>query len=82
MFKTSEEFILAIVTSLIQDPSTDHDDECNPLFAYGRYFYRDYLRNEESVRDGFSISLTPTEHFRMLILERVLSSVALGLVGG
>ena len=59
MFKTSEEFILAIVTSLIQDPSTDHEDECNPLFAYGRYFYRDYLRNEESVRDGFSISLTP-----------------------
>jgi hypothetical protein len=61
MFKASDEFIRAIVASLVNDPSIDHNDECNPLFSWGRFFYRDYLECEESARDGFGISHAPSD---------------------
>ena len=46
-----------------------------PAFLLGRFFYRNYLECEELARDGFGISLTPDEYFRMDIIEHsILSS--------
>ena len=50
MFKSKEAFIHAIAVSISQVPSTRYDEDgVEPLYFYGRGYFRDYLDEEGAV---------------------------------